>query len=283
MSGPWPPPWPESAAPGCGSGGNGGDRRGGGQRVVSGAARDVRASPVWPRRSAMVGRDAVDRLGIVRSACDTTADRSALCRPVERAGRRERWTAARRFGLTGARAGSGDATLGTEAAAACCVSCCACVAALDATAAACVLAASRLFVASSRVFVDSGETTAAAAEACDAAALAWATAASTSLASWPVPKGSAARAVAGAMKPQAIAPATAHARATRLLRPGPDGSMRLASTGRSNWTFPSSRKADSSNHALTGALRFVTVSVGTIPDVATTRRRARPRRARRGA
>jgi len=170
----------------------------------------------------MVGRDAVDRLGISRSACDTTADRSALCRPVERAGRRGRLTAARRFGLTRACAGSGDAPLGTEAAAGCCVSCCACVAALEATAAACVVATSKLFVASSRVFVDSGETTPtpAAPDACDAAAVAWPTAASTSWASWPVPKGSAARAVAGAMKPQAIAPATAHARATRFLRPG---------------------------------------------------------------
>ena len=223
ISGPWLPAWPDSAAPGPGGSGNGGDRSGTEGRVGLGEADDAGALVPWARpvsaadgesggpatSLSVLGRRPEPGLSLVRGAEE---------RPAVRA----RWPVARRCPFAA----------GADTPTTLWVWRCASAVALDAIAAACLVATSRLFVAASSVFADSTGATAAAG-ARGTMAVAWATAALTSVAIWAVPNGSAARAIAGAKSPQAMAPPRAHARATRVFRPARRAETSvLPSTGR---------------------------------------------------
>jgi len=229
-SGPWPPAWPASAAPGCGGPGNGGDRCGNDGRVGFGMARDVGAPLLWGRPAGAIDGEAGRHAAPPSNGASRERGLSALCGAEARPAVRTRWPVVRRCGLTVGRAASPE-TAGTDAMAALWVSRCASATAFDATAAACLVATSRLFVATSSVFVESTGGTAAG--ACGTMAVAWATAASTCCAICAVPNGSAACAVAGMTSPQAIAPPRAHPRTNRVFRPRRAGETSgLPSTGR---------------------------------------------------
>ena len=240
VRGPWPPPWPVSAAPGCGVRGNGGDRSGNDSRVGFGLARDAGAPLLWERPVGAVDGEANSRAA-PPSVAASSPERivGELRGAEERAAARTRWPALRRCGFTVGRA-LGPAALGADPTAVLWGARCASAMALEATAAACLVATSTVFVAASRVFDTSTGAAAVGADACGATAVAWVTAALTSWTSCAVPKGSAAYAVAGTASQQASAPPRTHA--IRAFRPArPRETSRLPSTGRLRRTFSSGR------------------------------------------
>jgi len=281
VSGPWPPPWPVIAAPGCGVRGNGGDRSGNDGRVGFRVARDAGAPLLWGRPARAIDGEACSRAAPPAVAASRLA-RSELCGAEEGRAPRWRWPAVRRCAFFAGARVAGPATLGTDATVALWVARCASATAFDATAAACLVATSRLFVAASIVFDWSTGATAPAADACGTMAVAWVTAAFTSWTSCAVPKGSAAWAVAGITRPQAIAAPRAHA--LRALRPARGGETSgLTSTGRSRRTFSSSRRPIRPIRALMGTASSRIVSADATPAARTRRRRPQPPRARLAA